>query len=209
MQRFSCIYALLNQRTGFNVDFNMILIWILCSIIKSLLASWCYTSLKYPFLYLMNYFVESGRCFLNWSFCEDTAPSLASNMSGALEVWRLWLWFYLVSNTLKMIPFWRYFRALQAEYDLMRQEGKSLGSRSIYDNNSDEVQDPEGSQNPDQEMMAEATLLRTYKERLETRMEILEDHNSRLNSQLMRLRQLLSDQVSRVKWLSGAWFMLG
>ena len=91
----------------------------------------------------------------------------------------------------------------------MRQEGKSLGSRSIYDNNSDEVQDPEGSQNPDQEMMAEATLLRTYKERLETRMEILEDHNSRLNSQLMRLRQLLSDQVSRVKWLSGAWFMLG
>lgn len=90
----------------------------------------------------------------------------------------------------------------------MRQDTKSLGSRSIYDNNGDEVQDAEG-QNPDLEMMAEAKLLRLYKERLETRMEILEDHNSRLNSQLQRLRQLLPDQVSGVKWLSGERWQLG
>lgn len=64
------------------------------------------------------------------------------------------------------------------------------------------MQDAEG-QNPDLEMMAEANLLRLYKDRLETRMEIMEDHNSRLNSQVQRLRQLLSDEVNEVKW--GLW----
>ena len=44
------------------------------------------------------------------------------------------------------------------------------------------------------EMLAEAKLLRQHKGRLETRMQILEDHNRQLEAQLSRLRQLL-DQV--------------
>jgi hypothetical protein len=43
-------------------------------------------------------------------------------------------------------------------------------------------------------MLAEARLLRQHKGRLETRMQILEDHNSQLESQLQRLRQLLESE---------------
>ena len=42
-------------------------------------------------------------------------------------------------------------------------------------------------------MMAEAKLLRQHKGRLESRMQILEDHNRQLEAQLQRLRQLLND----------------
>lgn len=41
------------------------------------------------------------------------------------------------------------------------------------------------------DLLAEAKLLRQHKGRLEARMQILEDHNSQLESQLYRLRQLL------------------
>ena len=51
--------------------------------------------------------------------------------------------------------------------------------------------DSEGEINRDQEMVAEAKLLRQHKGRLEARMQILEDHNRQLEAQLMRLRQLL------------------
>ncbi|KAL0204119.1 hypothetical protein M9458_002137, partial [Cirrhinus mrigala] len=43
----------------------------------------------------------------------------------------------------------------------------------------------------DAELIAEAKLLRQHKGRLEARMQILEDHNKQLESQLKRLRQLL------------------
>lgn len=43
----------------------------------------------------------------------------------------------------------------------------------------------------DAELIAEAKLLRQHKGRLEARMQILEDHNKQLESQLHRLRQLL------------------
>ena len=43
----------------------------------------------------------------------------------------------------------------------------------------------------DDAMLAEAKLLRQHKGRLETRMQILEDHNRQLEAQLQRLRQLL------------------
>uniref|UniRef100_A0A8C1YNN1 Dystrophin related protein 2 n=1 Tax=Cyprinus carpio TaxID=7962 RepID=A0A8C1YNN1_CYPCA len=48
---------------------------------------------------------------------------------------------------------------------------------------------PAGQQ--DQELLAEARILRQHKTRLETRMQILEDHNKQLESQLCRLRELL------------------
>uniref|UniRef100_A0A7N8YJK1 Dystrophin related protein 2 n=1 Tax=Mastacembelus armatus TaxID=205130 RepID=A0A7N8YJK1_9TELE len=43
----------------------------------------------------------------------------------------------------------------------------------------------------DEELLAEARVLRQHKTRLETRMQILEDHNKQLESQLRRLRELL------------------
>ena len=57
--------------------------------------------------------------------------------------------------------------------------------------------DSEGEINRDQEMVAEAKLLRQHKGRLEARMQILEDHNRQLEAQLMRLRQLL-EQVKLI-----------
>lgn len=48
---------------------------------------------------------------------------------------------------------------------------------------------PAGQQ--DEELLAEARVLRQHKTRLETRMQILEDHNKQLESQLRRLRELL------------------
>lgn len=48
----------------------------------------------------------------------------------------------------------------------------------------------EGGQQ-DEELLAEARVLRQHKTRLETRMGILEDHNKQLESQLCRLRELL------------------
>ena len=58
--------------------------------------------------------------------------------------------------------------------------------------------DSEGETNRDQEMVAEAKLLRQHKGRLEARMQILEDHNRQLEAQLMRLRQLLEQVRSRI-----------
>lgn len=43
----------------------------------------------------------------------------------------------------------------------------------------------------DEELLAEARVLRQHKSCLETRMQILEDHNKQLESQLHRLRELL------------------
>ncbi len=56
--------------------------------------------------------------------------------------------------------------------------------------------------NRDQEMVAEAKLLRQHKGRLEARMQILEDHNRQLEAQLMRLRQLL-EQVCKFSLWTG------
>ena len=52
----------------------------------------------------------------------------------------------------------------------------------------------------DEMLLAEAKALRQHKGKLECRMQILEDHNSQLESQLQRLRQLLEtdpDAASR------------
>ena len=48
-----------------------------------------------------------------------------------------------------------------------------------------------GGPQEDEELLAEARVLRQHKTRLETRMQILEDHNKQLDSQLRRLRELL------------------
>ncbi|XP_069469123.1 dystrophin-related protein 2 isoform X2 [Ambystoma mexicanum] len=48
-----------------------------------------------------------------------------------------------------------------------------------------------GNEVQNEELLAEARILRQHKTRLETRMQILEDHNKQLDSQLHRLRELL------------------
>ena len=48
----------------------------------------------------------------------------------------------------------------------------------------------------DAEILQEAKMLREHKGRLETRMKILEDHNSQLESQLGKLKMMLHDVSS-------------
>ena len=79
------------------------------------------------------------------------------------------------------------YRNLQSEYDRLRQAQHDSLERSPMHMHDDS----EGEINRDQEMVAEAKLLRQHKGRLEARMQILEDHNRQLEAQLMRLRQLL------------------
>ncbi|KAL5009782.1 hypothetical protein ScPMuIL_012087 [Solemya velum] len=75
-------------------------------------------------------------------------------------------------------------RTLQAEYDRLQQAKKHR------DGDGSDLEGDENS-NRDEEMIAEAKLLRQHKGRLEARMRILEDHNCQLEAQLQRLRQLL------------------
>uniref|UniRef100_A0A670Z0U5 Dystrophin n=1 Tax=Pseudonaja textilis TaxID=8673 RepID=A0A670Z0U5_PSETE len=78
---------------------------------------------------------------------------------------------------------------LQAEYDRLKQEH---GHKGLSPLPSPPEMMPNSPQSPrDAELIAEAKLLRQHKGRLEARMQILEDHNKQLESQLHRLRQLL------------------
>ncbi|NXO50240.1 DMD protein, partial [Aramus guarauna] len=78
---------------------------------------------------------------------------------------------------------------LQAEYDRLKQQHDHKGLSPLP---SPPEMMPVSPQSPrDAELIAEAKLLRQHKGRLEARMQILEDHNKQLESQLHRLRQLL------------------
>ncbi|XP_078246600.1 dystrophin isoform X7 [Pogona vitticeps] len=80
-------------------------------------------------------------------------------------------------------------RNLQAEYDRLKQQHDHKGLSPLP---SPPEMMPVSPQSPrDAELIAEAKLLRQHKGRLEARMQILEDHNKQLESQLHRLRQLL------------------
>lgn len=89
---------------------------------------------------------------------------------------------------IRPVLFLFYIRNLQVEYEQLKEQhlrrGLPVGSP------------PESIVSPhhtseDSELIAEAKLLRQHKGRLEARMQILEDHNKQLESQLHRLRQLL------------------
>uniref|UniRef100_A0A803TVF7 ZZ-type domain-containing protein n=1 Tax=Anolis carolinensis TaxID=28377 RepID=A0A803TVF7_ANOCA len=80
-------------------------------------------------------------------------------------------------------------RNLQAEYDRLKKQHENKGLSPLP---SPPEMMPISPQSPrDAELIAEAKLLRQHKGRLEARMQILEDHNKQLESQLHRLRQLL------------------
>lgn len=81
---------------------------------------------------------------------------------------------------------------MQAEYDRLRQVAQQRTESSPRMLGGDEET---SNSSRDEEMLAEAKLLRHHKGRLEARMRVLEDHNQQLEAQLGRLKQLL-DQVS-------------
>ncbi|XP_030331575.1 dystrophin isoform X9 [Strigops habroptila] len=88
-------------------------------------------------------------------------------------------------------------RNLQAEYDRLKQQHDHKGLSPLP---SPPEMMPASPQSPrDAELIAEAKLLRQHKGRLEARMQILEDHNKQLESQLHRLRQLLEQPQADAK----------
>ena len=92
---------------------------------------------------------------------------------------------------------------MQTEYDQLKQAHNEHIQRSSYtsditddddvnDVTKDVDQNKDGVSGGDDEMMAEARLLRQHKGRLEARMRVLEEHNQQLDAQLKRLRSLLN-----------------
>ncbi|KAJ0172021.1 hypothetical protein K1T71_011994 [Dendrolimus kikuchii] len=77
--------------------------------------------------------------------------------------------------------------SLQAEYERLKAK-QTPGSTPEEQHGGDNRNAP-----VDQDMMAEARLLRQHKGRLEARMQILEEHNRQLEAQLQRLRRLLDE----------------
>ncbi|PKU38617.1 utrophihypothetical protein [Limosa lapponica baueri] len=78
---------------------------------------------------------------------------------------------------------------LQIEYEQLKEQHLRRGINPLA-SPPDSVVSPQHA-SEDAELIAEAKLLRQHKGRLEARMQILEDHNKQLESQLHRLRQLL------------------
>lgn len=74
------------------------------------------------------------------------------------------------------------------------QHDEAVESPTLATSSPELVQDPRN-----EELLAEARILRQHKSRLETRMQILEDHNKQLESQLHRLRELLLQVQSRAR----------
>lgn len=98
--------------------------------------------------------------------------------------------------------------SLQAEYERLRHKSQSNGhtitpSEELKFDQTNGAGPTNGSQGKpnyypsidsnDNNILAEARLLRQHKTRLESRMQILEDHNRQLEAQLQRLRQLLDE----------------
>ncbi|KAG6451368.1 hypothetical protein O3G_MSEX007089 [Manduca sexta] len=78
--------------------------------------------------------------------------------------------------------------SLQAEYERLKAKQTPGSTPEEQHGLTDNRNAP-----ADQDMMAEARLLRQHKGRLEARMQILEEHNRQLEAQLQRLRRLLDE----------------
>ncbi|KAJ0002951.1 hypothetical protein NQD34_008100, partial [Periophthalmus magnuspinnatus] len=82
-------------------------------------------------------------------------------------------------------------RVLQGEYRRLKWKHEEAASvPMLTEAGEGGLGSPTGGAQ-DEELLAEARVLRQHKSRLETRMQILEDHNKQLESQLRRLRELL------------------
>uniref|UniRef100_A0A3B3DNZ9 Dystrophin related protein 2 n=1 Tax=Oryzias melastigma TaxID=30732 RepID=A0A3B3DNZ9_ORYME len=83
-------------------------------------------------------------------------------------------------------------RVLQSEYRRLKWKHEEAASvPMLTEAGEDGLGSPTAGGQQDEELLAEARVLRQHKTRLETRMQILEDHNKQLESQLRRLRELL------------------
>uniref|UniRef100_UPI00358F8806 dystrophin-like isoform X3 n=1 Tax=Myxine glutinosa TaxID=7769 RepID=UPI00358F8806 len=93
-------------------------------------------------------------------------------------------------------------RSLQNEYERLRRKQEKEGLGPLLP--MPPSMPPESPR--DSELIAEAKLLRQHKGRLEGRMQVLEEHNRQLESQLCRLRQLLDQPQGegRLNWGSFA-----
>uniref|UniRef100_A0A8D3CLL8 Dystrophin related protein 2 n=1 Tax=Scophthalmus maximus TaxID=52904 RepID=A0A8D3CLL8_SCOMX len=81
---------------------------------------------------------------------------------------------------------------LQGEYRRLKWKHEEAASvPMLTEAGEDGPGSPTAGEQQDEELLAEARVLRQHKTRLETRMQILEDHNKQLESQLHRLRELL------------------
>ncbi|GBP44176.1 Dystrophin, isoform E [Eumeta japonica] len=84
-------------------------------------------------------------------------------------------------------------RELEEENASLQAEYERLKAKQTPGSTPEEQQAGDRAAPPDQDMMAEARLLRQHKGRLEARMQILEEHNRQLEAQLQRLRRLLDE----------------
>ncbi|XP_054647326.1 dystrophin-related protein 2 isoform X2 [Dunckerocampus dactyliophorus] len=83
-------------------------------------------------------------------------------------------------------------RVLQGEYRRLKWKHEEAASLPMLTEAGEGGPgSPVTGDQQDEELLAEARVLRQHKTRLETRMQILEDHNKQLESQLRRLRELL------------------
>ncbi|KAJ8281712.1 hypothetical protein COCON_G00042310 [Conger conger] len=81
-------------------------------------------------------------------------------------------------------------RVLQGEYRRLKWRHEEAAASPQLSDGMEGALVPV-AEHQDEELLAEARVLRQHKTRLETRMQILEDHNKQLESQLYRLRELL------------------
>lgn len=93
------------------------------------------------------------------------------------------------ASNASICPLWVH-RVLQGEYRRLKwKHAEAASVPMLTEAGEPGAGSAEGQQ--DEELLAEARALRQHKTRLETRMQILEDHNKQLESQLRRLRELL------------------
>lgn len=100
-------------------------------------------------------------------------------------------------------------RILQGELKRLKWQHAEVGEGALFGEVSPDSGGSGSGDIQSEELLSEARILRHHKNRLETRMQILEDHNKQLESQLHRLRELLL-QVCR-KWTaiqSNTFFIL-
>ncbi|XP_040178678.1 dystrophin-related protein 2 [Rana temporaria] len=96
-------------------------------------------------------------------------------------------------------------RILQGELKRLKWRHAEAGEQALLGEVSPDSGGSGSGDVQSEELLSEARILRHHKSRLETRMQILEDHNKQLESQLHRLRELLlQPSVDEGKPLSSA-----
>lgn len=91
-------------------------------------------------------------------------------------------------------------RILQGELKRLKWRHAEAGEQALLGEVSPDSGGSGSGDVQSEELLSEARILRHHKSRLETRMQILEDHNKQLESQLHRLRELLLQVQTGPDW---------